>query len=561
MESSSPAPDRSFTLTQWLVLVVAAIGFLFDTYELLMTPLVGVPAIAELLKLPPNHPTVTEWMGRMLWMTALCGGVFGLIGGWLIDRFGRKRILALSIFVYAFSPFAAAFSTTLPAFVFFRCTTFVGVCVEFIAAITWLAELFPHKREKVLGWTQAFASLGGILVTAVAAWMNLNSASLPALPVPEAFNAHASWRYILMTGLIPAIPIALMLPFVPESQVWKEKRQSGTLKRPSFGELFAPELRRTTLVTAALSACAYAAAFGALQITTRSIVPGLPELRGQQAQLAPLRAEAGKLNAEMDKVMPAFQQATREIPGLDKVAADRAKNRIAFRAATKAGNSNVVASLTAEFKQLGTNLNELTASKPEAKQSVTNREAILRALGDNREKQLPLQSAILARGEHVQLRQEIGGLTGRILLAILVVFVASSRTLLRIFVVPGLIALPVTYFALYHQSASMFAAGIFMCGLLVVAQFSYFGEYLPKVFPLHLRGTGGSFATNVGGRMIGTSAAFLSTNIIAPMFSKQPTADHYAMAAGIVGTSVFVLALILSAALPEPKVKVEGAER
>jgi hypothetical protein len=138
------------------------------------------------------------------------------------------------------------------------------------------------------------------------------------------------------------------------------------------------------------------------------------------------------------------------------------------------------------------------------------------------------------------------------LLAILVVLVASSRTLLRIFVVPGLIVVPVTYFALYHQSASIFSAGIFCCGLLVVAQFSYFGEYLPKVFPLHLRGTGGSFATNVGGRMIGTSAAFLTTNVIAPMFAAKPTADHYAMAAGIVGTAVFLLALILSAALPEP---------
>jgi MFS family permease len=550
--NSTSVQGKSLGLTQWLILAVASIGFLFDTYELLMTPLVGVPAIAELLKLPPNHPGVTEWMGRMLWMTALCGGIFGLIGGWLIDRFGRKRILALSIFVYALSPFAAAYSTTLPAFVFFRCTTFIGVCVEFVAAITWLAELFPHNREKVLGWTQAFASLGGVLVTSVAAWINLHSGSLPTLTVPEAFNAHAPWRYILMTGLLPAIPIALCLPFVPESQLWKEKRLAGTLKRPSFGELFAPELRRTTLVTAALSACAYAAAFGALQITTRSIVPGLPELKQQQAEIAPLRVEAAKLNAEMDKVMPGFQQATREIPGLDGVVADRAKNRIAFRAAMKAGNSNLVASLTADFKQLGTKLNELTASKPEAKQSVTNREAILKALGDNREKQLPLQSAINARGEQVQLRQESGGLLGRILLAILVVLVASSRTLLRIFVVPGLIVVPVTYFALYHQSASIFSAGIFCCGLLVVAQFSYFGEYLPKVFPLHLRGTGGSFATNVGGRMIGTSAAFLTTNVIAPMFAAKPTADHYAMAAGIVGTAVFLLALILSAALPEP---------
>src|SRR5436190_987473 len=133
MNSSGPRKSgEGFTLTQWLVVAVAAIGFLFDTYELLMTPLVGVPAIAELLRLPPNNPAVNEWMGRMLWMTALCGGVFGLIGGWLIDRFGRKRIMALSIFIYAFSPFCAAFATTLPAFVFFRCLTFIGVCVEFI---------------------------------------------------------------------------------------------------------------------------------------------------------------------------------------------------------------------------------------------------------------------------------------------------------------------------------------------------------------------------------------------------------------------------------------------
>jgi hypothetical protein len=181
------------------------------------------------------------------------------------------------------------------------------------------------------------------------------------------------------------------------------------------------------------------------------------------------------------------------------------------------------------------------------------RERLLKALGDNRDKQLPLQKAIDSRGEAIQLRQEIGGLTGRILLAILVVMVASSRALLRIFVIPGLLVVPVTYFMLYHQSTAMFGMGIFCCGLLVVAQFSYFGEYLPKVFPLHLRGTGGSFATNVGGRMVGTSAAFLTTNIIAPMFSDRPTADHYAMAAGIVGTAVFVLALIFSFSLPEPK--------
>src|SRR5437868_4183759 len=123
--NSAGTERKQLALVDWIVLIVASIGFLFDTYELLMTPLVGVPAISELLRLPPNNPAVSEWMGRMLWLTALCGGIFGSIGGWLIDRFGRKRILALSIFAYAFSPFAAAYSTTLPAFVFFRCTTFI----------------------------------------------------------------------------------------------------------------------------------------------------------------------------------------------------------------------------------------------------------------------------------------------------------------------------------------------------------------------------------------------------------------------------------------------------
>src|SRR6266480_1279618 len=158
-------PTQRFTTTQWLICAIASIGFLFDTYELLMTPLVGVPAIAELLQVPANNPLVTKWTGNMLWLSALCGGVFGLLGGWLIDRFGRKRIMALSIFVYSLSPVAAGLSTTLGAFIFFRCATFIGVCVEFVAAITWLAEVFPEKRRKeiALGSTQAFASLGGLL--------------------------------------------------------------------------------------------------------------------------------------------------------------------------------------------------------------------------------------------------------------------------------------------------------------------------------------------------------------------------------------------------------------
>ena len=84
--STESAPIPALTGTQWLIIIIASIGFLFDTYELLMTPLVAAPAIAELLKVPLNNPLVTDWVGRLLWIAALCGGVFGLLGGWLVDQ-------------------------------------------------------------------------------------------------------------------------------------------------------------------------------------------------------------------------------------------------------------------------------------------------------------------------------------------------------------------------------------------------------------------------------------------------------------------------------------------
>lgn len=488
------AASSKFSLTTWLIITIASIGFLFDTYELLMTPLVAPPAIAELLNVPPSHPSVTLWTGRLLWITALCGGVFGLIGGWLTDRLGRKFVMAASIFVYSFSPFLAAYSTSLGWFIFFRSTTFIGVCVEFVAAITWLAEVFSDKREreKWLGITQAFASLGGVFVTLVSVWILANLKSLPHLGFPLAGEMPGNWRYLLATGIFPAIPIALLLPFVPESQIWKEKRAAGTLKRPSITALFAPEYIRVTIVTALLSACAYGIAFGALQLTPLRIAPGLPELKEQSAALAPLRKQTAELNKQFDS--------------------------------SEAGSDE--------------------------------RKAIIKQLKDLKAQQDPLDKEVKEVGNEVQFYQEMGGLIGRILLAVFVIIGLSRVLLLKLFQVPALIMLPLTYFLLFKEGGSSFMLAYGVCGLLTVAQFSYFGEYLPKVFPMHLRGTGGSFATNVGGRMIGTSMAVVTSNLVAPMLAggaQKVTPIVMAQSAGYVATVIAVLALIIGLFLPEPK--------
>ncbi len=141
---------------------------------------------------------------------------------------------------------------------------FVGVCVEFVAAVAWLAELFsdPKQREKVLGFTQAFSSLGGILVALSA---GLCAYLAQRQLVPAIYGVHEAWRYTLISGVIPALPLIFIRPFLPESPAWQIKKTAGTLKRPNILELFSPQLAKTTIVTTLMFAASYGIAFGAIQ--------------------------------------------------------------------------------------------------------------------------------------------------------------------------------------------------------------------------------------------------------------------------------------------------------
>src|SRR4029077_9372381 len=152
----SDASAPPLTPLQWLIAIIAAIGFAFDSYVLLMLPLIVRPALIDLLHVPPNDPVINDWVGIIFYVPAVAGGIFGLLGGYLTDILGRRRVLVWSILLYAFSAFASGYSTSVLWLLFWRCGTFVGVCVEFVAAVAWLSELFPHpkQRESIVGYTQ-----------------------------------------------------------------------------------------------------------------------------------------------------------------------------------------------------------------------------------------------------------------------------------------------------------------------------------------------------------------------------------------------------------------------
>ena len=442
------------TPVQWLICAIAAIGFAFDIYEILMLPLIVRPAILELTGAVQGSPEYQMWVGRLFYIPAFAGGIFGLVGGYLTDRFGRRRVLTYSILIYAVSAFLSGFATSIQMLLVLRCFVFIGVCVEFVAAVAWLAELFtePKRREKVLGYTQAFSSLGGLLVATVNGLCVKYAAGLPAIGLFDLAvqNPHAPWRYTLMSGVIPAIPLIVIRPFLPESPIWQQKKREGTLKRPSIAALFSPELRRTTIVTTLMFAMAYGAAFGAIQQVPQ-IVPGLPEVRQMTQGQAP---PAGR----------AIEQ---------RVASDVTKV------------------------------------------------------------------------------QEVGGLVGRTLLAVLAVYIVSRRKLIRMFQVPGLIVMPIVFAYAATRDLQWLYVGIFFAGVFTVGQFSFWGNYLPRAYPVHLRGTGESFAANIGGRLVGTSFAWLTASL-AVTSNRAYAPTKVALVAAAVGFSVYLVGFIASFFLPEP---------
>jgi hypothetical protein len=273
--------------------------------------------------------------------------------------------------------------------------------------------------------------------------------------------------------------LILIRPFLPESPEWREKKASGRLQRPRFGEIFQPMFRRTTVVSAILFACAFGAAFGAIQWTPQ-MVPGL---------IAKQVAVANKKLTNVQKGSPEFDDLTKQIVDLK-----------------------------------------------------TNPQQII---------------------GNVQLIQEIGGLAGRIVLAWLALRIVSRQRLLRIFLIPGLIIIPLVYALpaaghLGEASLDVLKIGMFLTGFFTVAQFSFFGNYLPRMYPTRIRGTGESFSANVGGRMIGTGANFV-TGMLAVALPRmmnnpdfpRPTSLAYAAAAVVL--VVYGVGVVTSFWLPEPK--------
>jgi len=227
------------TRYHWLVLAVAAAGWMFDTMDQWLYVLARQPAVAELIDSSAADPLVARYSGIVQtwfiigWATG--GFLFGIIG----DRLGRTRTMVITILMYAGFTGLSAFAQTWQQLALLRFLTGLGIGGEFAAGAALVAETFPaHARPTALGIMQACSAIG-----------NLMAAVIYRVIAPE-----FGWRWVFAIGFFPAILVFVIRLFVREPQRWEQARALGQ-HLGSLRELFVDPLwRRHTLIGVGLAA-------------------------------------------------------------------------------------------------------------------------------------------------------------------------------------------------------------------------------------------------------------------------------------------------------------------
>ena len=152
----------------------------------------------------------------------------------------------------------------------------------------------------------------------------------------------------------------------------------------------------------------------------------------------------------------------------------------------------------------------------------------------------------------VHLFGSIGEIAGRLGFAIVVVMLVRQRRLLRVFAAPALVVVPAVFVYAATSGVTALKVGSFVATMLVTAQFSFLGNYLPRLFPTRLRGTGQSVAINVGGRLIGAAAAFITPQL-ADVIAGPNSTLRLAYAMAVVAVVALGTGCAMSFWIPEPK--------
>ena len=259
-DSAPPAPPdpdglpwyRQLNRYHWFVLLVAALGWMFDTMDQQLFNLARKPAMVALVPtegisgaardtLISNSAGLATFIFIIGW--ALGGLVFGVLG----DRIGRAKTMLWTILIYSIFTGLSALSVGFWDFALYRFLTGLGVGGEFAVGVSLVAEVIPAAaRPYALGWLQASSAIGNMIAAIVAILLG---------SFERTGAVKGSWRIMFVIGTLPALLAILIRRRLKEPEKWKavargdEGGVGPDKKLGSIRELFGdPRWRRNAIV-------------------------------------------------------------------------------------------------------------------------------------------------------------------------------------------------------------------------------------------------------------------------------------------------------------------------
>jgi MFS transporter, SHS family, sialic acid transporter len=244
------------TKAQWLVLVAAFLGWLFDGFEIGLFPVVARPALKSFAaNFAPAGGSIDafvgEWMGYITAAFLLGAAAGGFVFGWMGDRVGRVRALALSILTYSLFTALGYFAQSPTHLAIFRFVAALGMGGEWSLGVALVMECWPEKwRPLMAGFIGAAANVGILLVAYIAKLWSVT---------------ETSWRGMFLIGALPALLVFMIRLFVPESEKWKAVANPNT--KP-MREVFHPPLLKYTVLGILFASVALIGTWGSIQWVT-----------------------------------------------------------------------------------------------------------------------------------------------------------------------------------------------------------------------------------------------------------------------------------------------------
>ncbi len=211
-----PVPKPLFTIA----ILVAALGYFVDIYDLLLFQIVRVESLASFNLSPIQIKTDGEFIISIQMLGLLVGGIiWGIMG----DKNGRLSVLFGSIILYSIANIINGFVQNTNQYALVRFVAGLGLAGELGAGITLVSELTPKEKRGVA--TSLVAGIG--LIGAVAAYF-----------ISESFH----WRTCYFIGGGLGFCLLLLRIAVFESGMYNAVKQTNVV-RGNFFMLFTNKIR------------------------------------------------------------------------------------------------------------------------------------------------------------------------------------------------------------------------------------------------------------------------------------------------------------------------------